>query len=138
MLSEMGPYGSIWAHIKTGRSHMPQDHFQTPFDPQKVYNNPKIEPNRETIKFPSGEPCVLSWPLSLPGVKRITQWLFMAAQPLICVVRLQKLPMHARCSTDIPSTTDSSKGPKPGKATIKGNTQKNNVVCIFPVHGTHV
>ena len=26
-LSEMGPYGSIWAHIKTGQSHMAQDHF---------------------------------------------------------------------------------------------------------------
>ena len=24
---EMGPYGSIRAHIKTGRSHMAQDHF---------------------------------------------------------------------------------------------------------------
>ena len=25
--SEMGPYGSILAHSKTGRSHMAQDHF---------------------------------------------------------------------------------------------------------------
>ena len=25
--SEMGPYGSIWGHINTGRSHMAQDHF---------------------------------------------------------------------------------------------------------------
>ena len=25
--SEMGPYGSIWAHIKTGRSNMAQDPF---------------------------------------------------------------------------------------------------------------
>ena len=24
---EMGPYGSILAHIKLGQSHMPQDHF---------------------------------------------------------------------------------------------------------------
>ena len=24
---EMDAYGSIWAHIKTGRSHMAQDHF---------------------------------------------------------------------------------------------------------------
>ena len=35
ILSEMGPYGSIWAHIKTGRSHMAQDHFQTSLDPKK-------------------------------------------------------------------------------------------------------
>ena len=25
--SEMGPYGSMWSHIKTGRSHMDQDHY---------------------------------------------------------------------------------------------------------------
>ena len=31
----MGQYGSIWAHIKTGRSPMAQDHFKTPPDPQK-------------------------------------------------------------------------------------------------------
>ena len=29
-LSEMGPYGSVWARFKTGRSHMAQDHFETP------------------------------------------------------------------------------------------------------------
>ena len=27
ILSGMGPYGSMRAHIKTGRSHMAQDHF---------------------------------------------------------------------------------------------------------------
>ena len=27
ILSEMGPYGSIWAHIKTGRSPMAHYHF---------------------------------------------------------------------------------------------------------------
>ena len=26
----MGPYGSVWADIKTGRSPMAQDHFKTP------------------------------------------------------------------------------------------------------------
>ena len=36
----MGPYGSVGAHIKIGRSPMAQDHFQTPPDPQKGYNNP--------------------------------------------------------------------------------------------------
>ena len=32
---EMGLYGSIGAHIKTGRRHMAQDHFRTPLDPPK-------------------------------------------------------------------------------------------------------
>ena len=36
----MGPYGSVGAHIKTGRSPVAHDHFQTPPDPQKGYNNP--------------------------------------------------------------------------------------------------
>ena len=31
----MGPYGSVGAHIKTGRSPMAQDHFKTPPDPKK-------------------------------------------------------------------------------------------------------
>ena len=33
--SEMGPYRSVGAHIKTGRSPMAQDHFKTPPDPKK-------------------------------------------------------------------------------------------------------
>ena len=32
----MGPYGSVGARIKTGRSHMAQDHFQTSPDPKRV------------------------------------------------------------------------------------------------------
>ena len=42
--SEMGPYGSVGAHIKTGRSPMAQDHFKTPPDPKKghgIIKNPK-------------------------------------------------------------------------------------------------
>ena len=35
ILSEMGPYGSMWADIKTGRSHMAQDHFKTPPGPKR-------------------------------------------------------------------------------------------------------
>ena len=41
--SEMGPYGSIWAHIKTGRSPMAQDHFQTTPDPQNNHGRIKIQ-----------------------------------------------------------------------------------------------
>ena len=40
----MGPYGSVGAHIKTGRSPMAQDHFKTPSDPQKghgIIKNPQ-------------------------------------------------------------------------------------------------
>ena len=33
--SEMGPYGSVGAHIKTGKRYMAQDHFKTPPDPKK-------------------------------------------------------------------------------------------------------
>ena len=40
----MGPYGSVGAHIKTGKRSMAPDHFQTPPDPQKGYTNPKMIP----------------------------------------------------------------------------------------------
>ena len=39
--SEMGPYGSVGAHIKTGRSPMAQDHFKTPPDPKKGHGMTK-------------------------------------------------------------------------------------------------
>ena len=39
ILSEMGPYGSVGAHIKTGRSPMAHDHFQTTPDLQKGFYN---------------------------------------------------------------------------------------------------
>ena len=39
--AEMGPYGSVWADIKTGKSPMAHDHFQTPPDPKRGYKNPK-------------------------------------------------------------------------------------------------
>ena len=39
--SEMGPYGSVGAHIKTGRSPMAQDHFQTPLEPKMAHTNLK-------------------------------------------------------------------------------------------------
>ena len=41
-LSEMGLCGLKWADIKTGRSPMAHDHFQTPPDPPKGYTNPKM------------------------------------------------------------------------------------------------
>ena len=39
--SEMGPYGSVGAHIKTGESSMAQDHFKTPPDPKKGHEMTK-------------------------------------------------------------------------------------------------
>ena len=39
--SEMGPYGSVGAHIKTGKSSMAQDHFKTPPDPKKGHGMTK-------------------------------------------------------------------------------------------------
>ena len=39
--AEMGPYGSVLADIKTGKSPMAQDHFQTPPDPKRGYENKK-------------------------------------------------------------------------------------------------
>ena len=33
----MGPAGSVWAHFKTERSHIPQDDFNTPPDPKKQF-----------------------------------------------------------------------------------------------------
>ena len=44
----MGPYGSVGAHIKTGRSPMAQDHFKTPPDPKMGYKNPKMNPKTRT------------------------------------------------------------------------------------------
>ena len=41
-LSEMGPYGSVGSHIKTGKRSMAHDHFWTPPDPKKGYKNPKM------------------------------------------------------------------------------------------------
>ena len=40
--AEMGPYGSVGAHIRIGRSPMAHDHFQTPLDPKKGHKSPKL------------------------------------------------------------------------------------------------
>ena len=39
--AEMGPYGLVWAHNKTGRSPTAQDHFKTPPDPNWGYRTPQ-------------------------------------------------------------------------------------------------
>ena len=57
--SEMGPYGSVGAHIKTGKRSMAPDQFQTPPDPKKGYTNhknpKKTKKNQKMLRkyFPS-------------------------------------------------------------------------------------
>ena len=45
--SEMGPYGSVGAHIKTGTRYMAQEHFKTPPDPKKGH---RMSKNPQTKK----------------------------------------------------------------------------------------
>ena len=59
----MGPYGSVGAHIKTGKRSMAPDHFQTPPDPKKGYKNQKQSQKDQKIQkmfrkyFPSTVLC---------------------------------------------------------------------------------
>ena len=50
----MGPYGSVGAHIKTGRSPMAQDHFKTPPDPKKGHEMTKNLQKSQQRGFPRG------------------------------------------------------------------------------------
>ena len=45
----MGPYGSVGAHIKTGKRYMAQEHFKTPADPKKGHGMTK-HPQKKKIK----------------------------------------------------------------------------------------
>ena len=56
----MGLYGSVWAHIKTGRSPMAQDHVQTPPEPQKGYKNPNM--TQTNLKTGWGRAGIISDP----------------------------------------------------------------------------
>ena len=49
MLSEIDPYGSIWAHIKTGKSDVAQDRFQTPPDSNKGNKKSEMIKNHSKI-----------------------------------------------------------------------------------------
>ena len=46
----MGPYGSVGAHIKTGRSPMAQDQFKTPPDAKRGYKTQKQNPKSLKIR----------------------------------------------------------------------------------------
>ena len=73
----MGPYGSVGAHIKTGRSPMAQDHFKTPPDPKKGYGMTKSKKYSRVgqvmrLPFCSGDVCThaLLWMLATDGQGR--------------------------------------------------------------------
>ena len=53
----MGPYGSVWGDIKTGRSPMAYDHFWTPPDPKKAYKNQQMIKKSKIPKFVFFGPC---------------------------------------------------------------------------------
>ena len=57
----MGPYGSVGAHIKTGRSPMAQDHFQTHPDPKKGNENLKKMPKRSEGRAKRGPELLVSF-----------------------------------------------------------------------------
>ena len=90
----MGPYGSVGAHIKTGRSPMAQDHFQTPPDPQKGYENPKMNPKTRTNlikgfheRLPNLAllPCPGPRPAPLPCLAPLRCCLLLSSAPLCCL-----------------------------------------------------
>ena len=73
----MGPYGSVGAHIKTGRSPVAQDHFKIPPDPKMAYKNLKITPKRglRNWRRPCSK-CVPGAPspfIYLPGDPKVQQ-----------------------------------------------------------------
>ena len=55
--AEMRPYGSVWADIKTGRSPMAQDHFQTPPDPERGYKRPKKSKKSLKVRAKPAKAC---------------------------------------------------------------------------------
>ena len=60
----MGPHGSVWAYIKTGRSPMAYDHFWTPPDPKKghgIIKNPRKRNHKQKNR---------PWPYSLAPAAR--------------------------------------------------------------------
>ena len=52
----MGPCGSVWTDIKTGRSPMAQDHFQTPPDPQRAIHIKQIQ--KKVLKCVPNQPSM--------------------------------------------------------------------------------
>ena len=67
----MGPYGSVWADIKTGKSPMAHDHFQTPPDPKRGHKNTKklqksLKVRAKPAKSLMNLFCVKQWPEFVP------------------------------------------------------------------------
>ena len=58
MLSEMGPYGLVGAHIKTGRRYMAQEHSKTSPDPKKGYGMIKhLQKSKKSCRVGQVSPC---------------------------------------------------------------------------------
>ena len=80
----MGPYGSIWGHIKTGRSPMAHDHFHTPPDRKRVI----------TIQFESyfwlfvTEKVSMIWNVRFGSMGRFVYSLPTNCKPLIVYLQL--------------------------------------------------
>ena len=77
----MGPYGSVGAHIKTGRSPMAQDHFQTPPDPERGYENPKKL--KKSLKV-RAKPAKFSHQGWIAAGTTPCSWFYMKALQLAC------------------------------------------------------
>ena len=55
VLLQMDSYGSIWLQMKTGQSHMAQDHFWNPLDRRRAYKITKMacKTHKVSITFPA-------------------------------------------------------------------------------------
>ena len=70
-----GPiYGSIWAHIKTGRSPMAQDHFETPPDPKRTHIRPNKSQNGLKVRAKPAKLLCQFCSLGLWSCWRHGQW----------------------------------------------------------------
>ena len=79
-LTDMGLCGSIWVHVKTGKSYLAQDHFWTPPDPHR--------------------PCFRGAPGMGEAVVQMCAWglfalyTYTSASPFFYCVQSQQMPVH--------------------------------------------
>ena len=84
--SELGSYGSRWARVTTGRSHMAQDHFQTPPDPNMAMKDKKQK--NPTSHFFSAE-LTLSWVVASVSPSRVLDHLLPSMESVIILASLK-------------------------------------------------
>ena len=95
--SEMGPYGSIWAHMKTGQNHMAQDHFQTPLDPQRLWKIQNVQNNPKRLLTLSRLQYLQCVDLCLTVFDCVDQNSYML-DSYICLACYSALCLYAQCS----------------------------------------